>query len=468
MIFKKTLLKALAVTTVVGAVMAMGSVVVNAAPTMWVYNDSGATTEDLKLPEVFGTITTSSKAAISGESNRSGAFKEGIFADGKKEVNGKSGLDISTQTVDSGQLIQIAPKEDGRYEFFAIRVSGGGSSEFRVYEYANGASGSKSVIASNATVGYNDTDVLPVVADLKQGKTYAFYCNSSSGGALFAIRFTPAAEVTYTPNGSEPTVSENKVYGGDVTNLTNGTTVSESATSKGAEDGDHIRIGKDAVTGNGGTGDGTSPAQWGYISFTASGNFAVSVDMKSSGSERTLYIGTSPDNGTTFTNLKESAPIASGTVVFEISDGADTTYYIYGKDKNNIDIYKTDLITGDYVNTSSPSVTLSDPTSTGDGKIQVVAKFENFSKDMFEIQSINLKAGVGTSSQETAVWYDNEIKTLKDNGDDTVEFTAQLSDASTETVSFQVVAKYNGIDARNISVQNAEAVSNVVTYKPAA
>ncbi len=230
---KKQLFKALAATAIVGAVMAMSSVVASAEP--WLASDTS------NIPEVFGfTFTNTTLGSFS--STRKGSFAEPIFDDGNNgktgAVAGKSGIDINAQTdhntyskdrtksdcdVDTGikNSMSFIPQKSGIVKLYiAVDNSGDKSDCLRIYgttlntdpEY-NGKykRSSNTLIAETVYSGQkaDNNQIQPFVLPVKANETYSIYAKNSKC-YLMAAEFVEETEAKTTfkaDNGSYYIVS---------------------------------------------------------------------------------------------------------------------------------------------------------------------------------------------------------------------------------------------------------------------
>jgi len=462
---RKSILKALVSTAIVGAVMSISSVVSFAATTTWVFETDGST-----FPAAIGEVQcTDATATITGDTGRKATFKEAIFADGTNALAGKKGIDFSKQTGDFNRLFKFTPSAAGQYEFFIART-GGSEGTFRLYSYDE--AGTSTQIGDDLKgYGRDTTDIEPVTLEVEAGKTYGIYANNSGCG-LFAVRFTDSGSMEYFPEASAETVAGEVWLGGTPT-----TCVDKGAaiSSSGAEvvggkvsSNKKVRFGKDALA----SGADITSANMGYITFPGTnGDFNVIVNCASSGTAaRPFAIGTFADG--VFTKIADLETPASQTpedVTYSVKNGsASTTYAIYLEPKadgavaDNTDFYTVSLIGEGAVQVTVPGVQLNAPTLT-DGKIVVVADINAFSKDYYQVNKVTLKAASAKTSQDSAVWTNLNITKVKANSDGTFTFTAKLKNTQ-KNAHYQAELEYVAVDDL---AEGGKAVSNMVRYTAA-
>gem|GEM_PF-4804858 len=228
---RKSLLKTIVATAVVGATMALTSVAAMAAEYKWVPGaDSKVTAAD--APAVFGLVHNGALISSS-SSDITGEFSEAIFDDGSKTINGKYGLNpnkealtyIENGAVSSGKSKKfsiVTPTESGTMYVYVGRIgTGEKTGTFRIEPaeiqtvegttgYAFPLSEDKALASQETSFKQNDTVILSFEAEA--GKSYAFYSNHDKN-VVYGLKLVTSdtEEETLTPGVYDNTAKTGKV-----------------------------------------------------------------------------------------------------------------------------------------------------------------------------------------------------------------------------------------------------------------
>lgn len=463
---KKTFFKSVVATAVVTAAVALSSVAAFAATT--VYNVSNLTNAGTKVSA--GDVLTFSDVDATDVNITWGGggadIMEGTFTGAAPE-----GVTFTKRLRPTGgnRSITITLPAEATVDFYVCSTNSSDAGREATYTFTDGVTTYTSDPLTNAS----GTEALKVSYTVAAAGNYTL-TTSKDRLTLFGIAVTTNDGPTvYWPNIDAQTSAVTQWFGGNPTNLLTGN-VLNGATNVGgdASNSKRIRIGATAHTNSGAAEP--SIESCGYITFTQSGNFTVSVKAASSGStsSRTFYLGTF--DGTDFTDIHEFTVFGNvgETVDYTVAADGEKTYAIYVKpyDKSsdgvmdpaeNTDIMQIDILPTTAVQGTTPEVVLSAP-EVINGKLTVVGTFNDFTASLYNVDSITLNAALGKSVQAEAVWTANDIINLKDNGDGTVSFTAVVDDPG-EDARFQAVAHYAGVDTYTSDV-DTNAVSNLARY----